>query len=193
LKPTLAPDPLHDLAKLKVMDPVEKVRSRLTRTTSTKAILFAQLLSHERSCDLFRGQADANWKPTPGVFRQRDGLAKLRWKRFHDWALRQPLLDSIVEDQKKLAAVGQHYGIPTYLLDFTLNPRTAALFATHDHEIKSEKASIFCLWSGALDGTYHHYPDHMRYYEMVPQVERVNVSGLFPQPPPAAPVRRHFS
>jgi hypothetical protein len=174
-------DEMRELARSRGINPRGEGVLEIDADDVDQAILFAQLLSHDRSCDLFRGQASAEWIPNPGVLRESfgAGTSVLRWKRFHDWAVQQPQLASIAENQKQLAAVGQHYGIPTYLLDFTRNPRIAAFFATHDPTVVAEKACIFCLWSGALDGAYHHYSSFRRYYEIVPQVERVDVPGLF--------------
>lgn len=146
-----------------------------------QAIQFARLLSHERNCDLFRGQR-MDWNPVPGVLRlpNKEQLSKSRWERFKNWASREPLLDEISKDQKKLAAVGQHYGIPTYLVDFTRNPRVAAFFATSgDTSPAYARGCIYCLWSGGLDAAYHHSHSIMRYYEVFPLVERVEVDGLF--------------
>ena len=145
-----------------------------------EAIQFARLASHEQGCDLFRGQP-VDWNPAPNILRlpipEQDST---RWRRFKDWALNQQPLAEIAQNQKKLGAIAQHYGLPTYLLDFTKNPRVAAFFATHTKiRPKAGKGCIYCLTSGSLDAAYHYASASMRYYEVLPETERVEVDGLF--------------
>lgn len=146
-----------------------------------QAVQFARLLSHDRRCDLFRGQP-VDWNPVPGVLRSSidQQLSNDRWKCFRGWAAAQPALAEFARHPKKLAAIAQHYGVPTYLLDFTRNPRVAAFFATHSDVATAEgPGCIYCLASGALDAAHHNAPGYMRYYEITPQIERVEVDGLF--------------
>jgi len=145
-----------------------------------EAIKFARLFSHDRECDLFRGQP-MEWNPIASILRLPiEKRGSERWWRFRDWASKQEPLAEIAQDQKKLGAVAQHYGLPTYLLDFSKNPRVAAFFATHtDIPPGDGKACIYCLRSGGLDASYHYAPAFMRYYDILAETERVEVDGLF--------------
>jgi hypothetical protein len=90
---------------------------------------------------LFRGCADADW-----------GLSSYFDRRFATLPLEQrlPLWDrlveewrrgcadvgvapSILDEDRKLWALGQHYGLPTRLLDWSVSPYIAAFFAFAEH------------------------------------------------------------
>jgi hypothetical protein len=145
-----------------------------------EAVLFACLLSKVRRCDLFRGQVVSRWIPTPSIYRKpaRRESISARWHSFKDWAGSQPLLSSY--NGKQLGAIAQHYGEPTYLLDFTYNPRIAAFFATHAGDSAPDgDAVLFCLSSAGMGAAYHDQPAYQRYYDMSPQVTHVDVDGLF--------------
>jgi hypothetical protein len=172
---------LRDTARSRGIDLRSEEPLTIEAEDVEQAIKFARLLSHERNCDLFRGQRK-DWNPVPSILRLplEQQLSSSRWQRFRDWALKQKPLAEIAQNQKELGALGQHYGLPTYLLDFSKNPRVAAFFATHtDIPPDDGKACIYCVWSGALEASYHHAPAYMRYYEIFPTSERVEVDGLF--------------
>lgn len=169
---------LRKMALSRGIDLQSKSALKLQADDVEEAIQLACLLSHERGCDLFRGQA-VDWKPIPALLRK-PGLEAAegeRWERFRQWAQGHEALASIAGNQKKLAAVAQHYGLPTLLLDFSKNPRVAAFFATHtEAPPEAGHGCIYCLTGSALDEVYA--PSWMRYYEVAPEVERVEVDGL---------------
>ena len=170
-------DDIRQLAQRRGIDLQSDEALTIDADDAGEAMRFACLLSHERRCDLFRGQP-ADWNPVPSALRLEDSGG--RWERFRAWAEREPALSAIAADQKKLGAIAQHYGIPTLLLDFSRNPRIAVFFATHtDKPVPDRPAGIYCLTSSALESGRHHAPAFMRFYEIYPQVERVEVEGLF--------------
>jgi hypothetical protein len=128
-----------------------------------EAIQLVCLLSHERGCELFRGQPLA-WDPIPAALRKSTDSPEdqgRRWGRFKQWAQGQEALASISSHQKKLAAVAQHYGLPTMLLDFSKNPRVAAFFATHTVEPpEAGPGCIYCL-AGGVDKFLSHGHDQV--------------------------------
>jgi len=172
---------LRDVVRTRGVDLGSEQALQIEADDAEQAVQFARLLSHDRHCDLFRGQP-VDWNPVPGVLRSSIDRqpSQDRWQRFSGWAAAQPTFAGIARHPKKLAAIAQHYGVPTYLLDFSRNPRVAAFFATHTEVPPAEGLGcIYCLRSGALDASHHHAPAFMRYYEITPQTERVEVDGLF--------------
>jgi len=87
-------------------------------------------------CEMFRGHANSNWKLLPKIGR----MFKLL-EGYSDW---ETFEESILEDFQKYAiqyikkdpkniiewlVIGQHYGLPTRLLDWTKNPLKALFFS----------------------------------------------------------------
>jgi hypothetical protein len=69
-----------------------------------------------------------------------------RFMRLLLWARITPGLEPLYEDTRLLWAVAQHYGLPTNYLDFTIEPRVAAFFATHGNEAtKDHDCCLFCF------------------------------------------------
>lgn len=81
---------------------------------------------------IFRGQRD-DWPLRSTLFRITENEREANWHRtinFCRWMLNNPYLKPYHEPEDKLAAIAQHYGFPTDLLDFTRDPKVAAFFAS---------------------------------------------------------------
>jgi len=90
---------------------------------------------------LFRGSADADWGLSSS-FDRRFATIPLEqrlalWDRLvQEW--RRGCTDlgvalSMLDEDRKVWALGQHYGLPTRLLDWSVSPYVAAFFAFAEH------------------------------------------------------------
>jgi len=97
---------------------------------------------------LFRGQRNADWPLTPSILREpalereRYGLAIMRF------ILAGEQLSSQAEIPVSMAeafiGAAQHYDLPTWFLDFSVDPISAAFFAS-DKAVQGEEAAIYWL------------------------------------------------
>lgn len=94
---------------------------------------------------LFRGAGDADWKLAT-AFDRRFGDVPLE-PRMQLWTdliteWRQGCRDAgvpaaVTEDDRALWALGQHHGLPTRMLDWSMSPYIAAFFAFRSHLLRS--------------------------------------------------------
>ena len=84
---------------------------------------------------MFRGHADGNWKLLPKIgrmFKLLEGYSD--WKTFEDDILerfQKYAIQYLKKEPKNIIeclVIGQHYGLPTRLLDWTKNPLKALFF-----------------------------------------------------------------
>jgi hypothetical protein len=106
--------------------------------------------------DWFRGQLHA-WPLRPSLFRETgesfDSKVE-RVNRFAYWAANTAGLENIRQSRDLLLAIAQHYGLPTTLLDFTIDPHIAAFFAgsgtRHTGRTVPKWSCIYCLNSAEV-------------------------------------------
>lgn len=90
----------------------------------------------------YRGQACEAWRPEPSLHRQRTN-ADVERKSLTE------LVNEIPDDfQKDVTCFqrlmhSQHYGLPTRLLDVTMNPLVALFFACSDEEQKDQDGAVY--------------------------------------------------
>jgi hypothetical protein len=114
--------------------------------SAAKAVALALQWKNECKYKAFRGQSRP-WALAASLARvkgvERDA-AQRQLGKFVGWARSiGPLRDA---DEIQLMAIAQHYGIPTPLIDFTMEVDVAAYFATHrEDQQPGEMACLVCL------------------------------------------------
>jgi len=121
-----------------------------------EAIALAQKWQIEGRYEWFRGQVQC-WPPYSSMYRlmQSDGeesasRVEARMSRFMQWMQQTPGLAAIAVDVDAVSAIAQHHGIPTDLIDFTIDPAVAGFFAA-DSRSAIEPGTIGCIY--CLDPT----------------------------------------
>lgn len=117
---------------------------------------FARSVGAIGSDVIYRGQSNSKWKLIPGLYRYQLRLTgnspeDKRWLQSEDNLLahffnragmllpnfkRHPILDRVI---------AQHYGVPTQLLDWTLDPLIALYFAVQNMEVDGALYYIYPL------------------------------------------------
>lgn len=98
-----------------------------------------------RNNRVFRGMSDAEWALTPSLNRacpQDLSLEKMILRSFQKYGYAElQSCDSFWE----IVAMGQQFGLPTRLLDWTYSPLVAAHFATEDVSAYDRDGIIWCV------------------------------------------------
>ena len=132
----------------------------------TKIIDLMNVLSQYPSLEFFRGQSNAEWTLTPKIsrlFLERDEVPDT-WERIESFIMsdfKQYAIPHIKRDPKndfEWLVLGQHYGLPTRLLDWSSNPLKAAFFAVCD-DIENEDGALFAFTPMSLIPMLQDYED----------------------------------
>lgn len=114
-----------------------------------EAIELARSFLRRGQYNWFRGQVSNAHLVVPVLLRPTTNQehANRRLDQFFSWVSQTLGLETIAADEMATLAVAQHYGIPTHLVDFTLDPEVAGFFAYDSPKVIPENSEsvIVCL------------------------------------------------
>jgi hypothetical protein len=129
-----------------------------------EAVDIAHQLKDDGQFDWFRGQV-CDWPPHSSFLRagmtpddDRMQKARRRVQLFVQWVRQTAELQYLLQPEglNDLIAILQHYGIPTYYIDFTTDPGVAGFFAADAKTPPQERRScIYCLNTEHLMETWN--------------------------------------
>ncbi|MCU7837716.1 MAG: FRG domain-containing protein [gamma proteobacterium symbiont of Taylorina sp.] len=103
-----------------------------------------QIEFHSARRPLIRGERKASFKPTAGIFRDKVS-EKSEIAIFSEFQRHIPAHSDVnVADLWSVMSLAQHHGLPTRLLDWTINPLVAAYFACEG--VSDEDSAIWVVW-----------------------------------------------
>lgn len=159
------------------------MRQHALKAASLNALL--EIIDNEpgASRHLFRGQGNANWSLVPGLYRREtvpisgspkeafDTFEYMWLKRFFDEGF--PYLPQLPRTYSNDRIIAQHFGVPTRLLDWTVDPFVATYFAVERWDDEHD-AAIFMLLPDARyrPEDAHSYEKHSAIAFTPPAIDR---------------------
>jgi type I restriction-modification system DNA methylase subunit len=113
-------------------------------------------LSNNSGAIVFRGMSDAQWELKPSLSRMKcseEDLVVIEQKIFDQFKQQAlPYLDFTPRNEWEWLALAQHHGLPTRLLDWTVNPLIALYFSVENESSKADSVVYLYLDnSGPVD------------------------------------------
>ena len=128
-----------------------------TKLSSVKELI--DILDRNPSLDFFRGQSDVSWTLVPKISRLfGEGRITHSWKSIENFILNEfqryaiPHVERVPVNKFEWMILGQHYGLPTRLLDWTANPLKALFFAVNDFSDKCDGSLFACSPTVWIEG-----------------------------------------
>lgn len=114
---------------------------------------FIAKLAHFEQRDVaqwfYRGHPDNSFKLLPSLYRLDIKESCAQWEDVEQYMMQAfkiesaPFIEYTPRDELEWLALAQHHGVPTRLLDWTMNPLIALYFAVESHP--SQDADVWCL------------------------------------------------
>jgi len=104
----------------------------------------------EKSRFIFRGQSNSDWELKSSFDRLFDNVqvANEILNEFKQDCEKYDFYNSIIlNDSMSIMALGQHFGLPTRLLDWSFSPYIAAFFAFSDINLNNYNCEHVAIWS----------------------------------------------
>ena len=93
---------------------------------------------------IFRGVSNASFGLIPSLARLNCDLDRVEHEMIHEFVTSRPEAFSGLNSNFEILAKMQHYGLPTRLLDFSLNPLVALYFACEDSSKRKSDGRVIC-------------------------------------------------
>ncbi|WP_455514334.1 FRG domain-containing protein [Porphyromonas sp.] len=114
----------------------------------------AKLDRREGTETFYRGHADKDWELIPSILRTPDG-PEIEHRLFRDMVAHEPQSFSECRSALDHLVQMQHYGLPTRLLDVSMNPLVALYFACEETGSNRRDGAV-CLFT-VPEGRVKHY------------------------------------
>lgn len=114
----------------------------------------AKLDRREDTETFYRGHADKDWELIPSILRTPDG-PEIEHRLFRDMVAHEPQSFSECRSALDHLVQMQHYGLPTRLLDVSMNPLVALYFACEETGSNRRDGAV-CLFT-VPEGRVKHY------------------------------------
>ena len=120
---------------------------------------------YEDETIVFRGMSSQDWSAIPGLGRYIGDDETIEYKMVNEFMTLRPESFQGLSSNFEILSKMQHYGLPTRLLDFTVNPLVSLYFACADHpecdaRILCSKTSLASTQIDIIDaicGAYKNY------------------------------------
>ncbi|MEQ6121082.1 FRG domain-containing protein [Reichenbachiella sp. MALMAid0571] len=113
---------------------------------------------------IFRGVRNTDYELVPSLFRIEVKNTLTNWDDLEEYMLQifqresTPYLDREPKDELELLTLAQHHGLPTRLLDWSINPLIALFFSVESYDQETDSA----VWCYGFPSTHNCFPESTR-------------------------------